>query len=141
MRISIKADTPRMERKLRTLVDKQLAFAAAVAATRTAIQVRNDFVLRDYRRTFDVKNKSFEKVVHNVAAADARFAKANRIAVAAIKRRDAPHVRGTSKRVEKTGKAPPDTKFMARHATGGTKLPQTKKTIAVPLSDSPVRRA
>ena len=140
MRVTIKADTAQMQRKLQTLVDKQLTFAAAVAATKTAIQVRNDYVLRDYRRTFDVKNKAFEKVVHNVAAADARFAKSNKIAIAAIKRKDAPQIRGTTRRAEKAGKAPANTRFMNRHVNGGIKFPQTKKTIAIPLSDGPVTR-
>ena len=58
MRVTIKADTAEMERRLQSLVDKQIAFAAAVAATQTAVRVRNDYVLRDYRRTFDVKNKA-----------------------------------------------------------------------------------
>ena len=74
-----------------------------------------------------------------MAAADARFAKSNKIAIAAIKRKDAPHIMGTTRREEKAGKAPANTKFMDRHVTGGTKLPNKKK-IAIPLSDSPVSR-
>jgi hypothetical protein len=45
MRVTIKADTAQMQRKLQTLVDKQLTFAAAVAATKTAVEVRNNYVL------------------------------------------------------------------------------------------------
>jgi len=140
MRISIKADTPQMERKLRNLVDKQLAFAAAVAATKTAVQVRNDFVLPAYRKAFEARNKPFEKVVHNVAAADARSAKATRTAVAAIKRKDAPHIPGTTKRQERSGRGPASTDFMKRHVKGGVKAPKGGSKIAIPITGSPVSR-
>jgi hypothetical protein len=140
MRLTIKADTVQMERKLRTLVDKQLTFAAAVAATKTAVQVRNDFVLPEYRKTFEARNKPFEKVVHNVAAADARFAKANGYAVAAIKRKDAPQIAGTTRRAERSGRAPASTDFMRRHASGGVKAPSKGRKIAIPISGSPISR-
>ena len=63
MRVTIKADTAQMQRKLQTLVDKQLTFAAAVAATKTAVEVRNNYVLPAYRKAFEARNKPFEKVV------------------------------------------------------------------------------
>ena len=72
MRVTIKSDSAQMERKLQALVDKQLTFAAAVAATKTAVEVRNNYVIPAYRKAFEARNKPFEKVVHNVAAADAR---------------------------------------------------------------------
>jgi hypothetical protein len=140
MRLTIKADTPQMERKLRTLVDKQLMFAAAVAATKTAVQVRNDFVLPAYRKAFEARNKPFEKVVHNVAAANARSAKATRTAVAAIKRKDAPHIPGTTKRQERSGRGPASTDFMKRHVRGGVKSPRGGSKIAIPITNSPVSR-
>jgi len=140
MRLTIKADTPQMERRLQALVDKQLAFAAAVAATKTAVQVRNDFVLPQYRKTFEARNKPFEKVVHNVAAADARSAKATRTAVAAIKRKDAPYIPGTTKRQERSGRGPASTDFMKRHATGGVKAPKGGSKIAIPITNGPISR-
>jgi ribosomal protein L34 len=140
MRISIKADTPQMERKLQTLVRNQLSFAAAVAATKTAVEVRNNYVLPAYRKSFEVRNKPFEKVVHNVAAADARSAKATGIAVAAIKRKDAPYVPGTTKRTERSGRGPASTDFMRRHVKGGVKAPRGGSKIAIPITGSPVSR-
>ena len=61
MSVTIKADTVQMERKLQTLVNKQLAFAAAVAATKTAVEVRDNYVLPAYRKAFEARNKPFER--------------------------------------------------------------------------------
>lgn len=139
MRVKITADNEKLERKLQNLVVKQIGFAAAVAATKTAVEVRNNYVLPQYRKAFDVRNKPFEKVVNNVAAADARFAKSNGYAVATIKRKDAPRHAGNARRVERTGKAPASTEFMKRHITGGVKAAKGK-FVAIPLSDSPITR-
>jgi hypothetical protein len=140
MRIKITADNEKMERKLQNLVVKQLNFAAAVAATKTAVVVRDDYVLRQYRRNFNARNKAFEKIVHNIAAADTRFAKQHGYAVAAIKRKDGPKVQGTTRRPEKSGKGPASTEFMRRHLTGGVKTPIGGSSVAVPLTDSPITR-
>lgn len=140
MRIRISADNEKLERKLQTLVDKQIAFAAAVAATKTAVEVRNNYVLPEYRKSFEVRNKAFEKVVHNVAAADARFAKTNGFAVASIKRKDAPQVTGTARRAERSGKGPSSTEFMRRHLTGGVKAPRGGSKVAIPITGSPITR-
>jgi transcriptional regulator with AAA-type ATPase domain len=140
MRVTIKADTVQMERKLQTLVNKQLAFAAAVAATKTAVEVRDNYVLPAYRKAFEARNKPFEKVVHNVAAADARSAKATKVAVAAIKRKDAAHIPGTTKRQERSGRGPASTEFMRRHVRGGVKTPRSRSKIAIPITGSAVSR-
>jgi hypothetical protein len=140
MRVTIKADTAEMQRKLQTLVDKQLTFAAAVAATKTAVEVRNNYVLPAYRKAFEARNKPFEKVVHNVAAADARSAKATGVAVAAIKRKDAPHIPGTTKRTERSGRGPASTDFMKRHVAGGVKTPRGGSKVAIPITGSPISR-
>ena len=140
MRITISADNEKLERKLQALVDKQIAFAAAVAATKTAVEVRNNYVLPEYRKSFDVRNRPFEKVVHNVAAADARFAKANGFAVASIKRKDAPQVTGTTRRAERSGKGPTSTEFMRRHVRGGVKTPRGGSKVAIPITNSPITR-
>lgn len=140
MRVTIKSDSAQMERKLQTLVRNQLTFAAAVAATKTAVEVRNNYVLPAYRKAFEVRNKPFEKVVHNVAAADARSAKSTGVAVAAIKRMDAPPIPGTTKRREKAGRAPVSTDFMKRHVRGGVKTPKGGSKVAIPITGSPVSR-
>jgi hypothetical protein len=140
MRIRITADNEKMERKLQNLVVKQLGFAAAVAATKTAVEVRNNYVVPEYRKRFEVRNKAFEKIVHNVAAADARFAKQNGFAVAAIKRKDAPQVTGTTRRAERSGRGPSSTEFMKRHLQGGVKTPRGGSKVAIPISGSPITR-
>ena len=140
MRIRISADNEQLERKLQSLVVKQLAFAAAIAATKTAVEVRNNYVLPEYRKSFEVRNKAFERIVHNVAAADARFAKANGFAVASIKRKDGPQVAGTLRRAERSGRGPSSTEFMRRHVTGGVKAPLGGSKVAVPITGSPITR-
>ena len=139
MLIEIKSDSAKLAARLEALVKKQATFAAAVAATKTAKDVRDQYVLPNYRRTFDVKNRAFEKVVHNVSAADARHAKKTGIAVAAIKRKDSPRIQGTAKRAERSSRGPTDTSFMERHVKGGTKTPKGKH-LAIPISDGSVRR-
>jgi len=145
MRVQIKSDSAEMEKKLEALVKKQTMFAASVALTRTATEVRDNYVLPKYRRTFDSKNKPFEKIVNHVSASDARYAKKTGVAVAAIKRRDGPMVRGTLNLRKyyaskgKSGKGPSTTDFMKLHVSGGVKRPKGQK-LAVPLSGSKVTR-
>ena len=140
MKVSIEANTDQMRMKLKNLVDKQLLFAATRATTKTAVDVRNRYVLPEYNKSFTVRNKKFSKVVHSVAAADLKSTKRTGVAVAAIKRMDAPHVPGTTKRRERVGKAPASTEFMKRHLKGGIKIGRHGKKIAIPLSNSPVSR-
>lgn len=139
MKVQIKSDSAEMEKKLEALAKKQTMFAAAMALTKTAVEVRDNYVVPKYRKTFTARNKAFEKIVHSVSAADARYAKKTGRAVAAIKRRDAPMVQGTSKRKERGGKGPSTTDFMKLHVSGGVKRPKGQK-LAVPLSGSKVTR-
>lgn len=135
--ISIKSDSAVLERKLRTLVNKQIAFAAATATTKVAQASRDDFVLPEYRQTFEARNKAFEKVVHSVAAADIKHSKATGRAVAAIMPRDGKRPSGTT-RGRAVGKV--NTEFMDRHVKGGIKTPKRDRTLAVPLSTAPITR-
>lgn len=140
MRIRINSDSTAFGKKLALVAQKQVQFAAAVAATKTAVVVRDDYVLRDYKRHFNVRNRAFQKIVHNVAAADSKYARMNNKAVASIKRRDGPKVQGTTRRAEKAGKGPSSTDFMIKHHTGGTKLPIGGQALAIPLTDSVITR-
>lgn len=140
MRVKIKSDSAKMERKLENLAKKQVVFAAVVATTKTSVEVRNNYVVPKYKKTFNARNKAFgERLIHNISAADAKHAKKTGIAVAAIRRRDGPLVPGTSRRKEKAGRGPSTTSFMKRHVTGGTKTPKGQK-LAIPLSNSKVSR-
>jgi hypothetical protein len=60
--------------------------------------------------------------------------------VAAIKRKDAPHIPGTTKRQERSGRGPASTDFMKRHVRGGVKSPRGGSKIAIPITGSPISR-
>lgn len=134
---TVKANTPELRQKLQQLITKQVAFAAARAVTSTAVVVRDDYVLPEYRRTFESRNKPFEKGVHAVSAADTSFAKRTGFAIAAITPRDRPKVTGTT---AARGTRVPTTEFMNRHVTGGMKVPKTGRTLAIPVGNTANRR-
>ncbi len=134
---TVKANTPELRQKLQQLITKQVAFAAARAVTSTAVVVRDDYVLPEYRRTFESRNKPFEKGVHAVSAADTNFAKRTGFAIAAITPRDRPKVTGTT---AAKGTRVPTTEFMNRHVTGGIKTPKAGRTVAIPVNNTANRR-
>ncbi len=138
--VKIKEESKQLKSALKSLVNKQVAFASALAAKATAKEVRDNYILREYNKSFTVRNKQFGKVVHSISEPNFSFAKRTGVAVAAIKRMDAPYVTGTLKRREKVGKAPANTKFMERHFTGGVKSSESGKKLAIPLSNSPLTR-
>lgn len=135
--ISIKADTEQMRRKLDNMVKKQLSFAVTKTVTQTATVVRDDYVLKEYRRNFTSRNKAFEKSVHSVAASHLGSTRRTGVAVAAIMPRDGKRPAGT------TRSKPPaklNTSFMNRHVTGGTKTPKNGRKIAIPIKSAPITR-
>ena len=134
---TVKANTPELRLKLQQLITKQIAFAAARAVTATAVVTRDDYVLPEYRRTFQSRNKPFEKGVHAVSAADTNFAKRTGFAIAAITPRDRPKVTGTT---AARGTRVPTTEFMNRHVTGGIKTPKAGRTVAIPVNNTANRR-
>ena len=134
---TIKENTPELRQRLQQLITKQIAFAAARAVTSTAVVVRDDYVLPEYRRTFESRNKPFEKGVHAVSAADTNFAKRTGFAIAAITPRDRPRVIGTT---AAKGTRVPTTEFMNRHVTGGIKTPKAGRTVAIPVNNTANRR-
>lgn len=134
---SIKANTVEMQRKLENVVRKQIPFAASRAVTQTATVVRDDYVLREYRRSFTSRNKAFEKTFHSVAAANVKSTRATGVAVAAIMPRDGKRPAGTTR-----AKSPAnlDTAFMRRHVSGGIKTPKNGRKIAIPVKSAPITR-
>jgi hypothetical protein len=134
---TVKANTPELRLKLQQLITKQIAFAAARAVTATAVVTRDDYVLPEYRRTFQSRNKPFEKGVHAVSAADTNFAKRTGFAIAAITPRDQPKLTGTT---AARGTRVPTTDFMKRHVTGGIKTPKAGRTVAIPVNNTANRR-
>ena len=139
MKVKIQSNAAEMHKKLDNLVRKQFSFAATRATTKTAVEVRNRYVLPEYRKQFAVRNKNFGRIVHTVKAADLKHTRRTGVAVAAIKRWDSPSVTGTTKRNEpRIGKRPKSTEFMDRHVTGGQKTGTRGKKIAIPLTNSPI---
>jgi hypothetical protein len=143
MKLSIKADTDQMRKKLEDLARRQVPFAVARAVTQTAVKVRNEDITREYMRTFDARNLGFIYAVHRVYGANASFAKQTGVAVASIQPVDDPAPAGTtasaagSRQGSKRTRA--GTQFMKRHVSGGVKTP-TKKKIAVPIQGSGITR-
>jgi len=140
--MSITSNSKEFEAKLKQLVTKQFLFATAVATTKTAVVVRNDYVAPEYKRTFKTRNIGFIKAVHRVHGANATFTKQTGVAIASIHPVDDAPVRGTSaagQRGEGTKKTRAGTQFMKRHVSGGTKLPK-RKMIAIPKDGSGISR-
>jgi len=135
--MSITSNSKEFEAKLKQLVTKQFLFATAVATTKTAVVVRNDYVAPEYKRTFKTRNIGFIKAVHRVHGANAAFTKQTGVAIASIHPVDDAPVRGTSaagQRGEGTKKTIAGTQFMKRHVSGGVKTPKKRK-VAIPNSD------
>ena len=136
------SNSKEFEGKLKQLVTKQLLFATAVATTKTAVVVRNDYVAPEYKRTFKTRNIGFIKAVHRVHGANATFTKQTGVAIASIHPVDDAPVRGTSaagQRGEGTKKTRAGTQFMKRHVSGGVKTPK-KRRIAIPKEGSGITR-
>lgn len=140
--LTIKSNAAQFDAKLKQLVTKQFLFAAAVATTKTAVVVRNDYIAPEYKRTFKTRNIGFIKAVHRVHGANATFTKQTGVAIASIHPVDDAPVRGTSaagQRGEGTKKTRAGTQFMKRHASGGVKTPKGK-LISIPKDGSGVTR-
>ena len=139
--LNITSNSKELEGKLKKLVTKQFLFAAAVATTKTAVVVRNDYVAPEYKRTFKTRNIGFIKAVHRVHGANAAFTKQTGVAVASIHPVDDAPVKGTSasQRGEGTKKTRAGTQFMKRQTTGGTKTPRGRM-IAIPKEGSGITR-
>ena len=141
---TIEANTEEVRKKLNNLVQKQIPFAMTVATTRTAVKLRDNEITREYRDTFETRNKGFIKLTHRVFGADLRSTKSTGVAVAAVQPVDDPVPRGASKGNVKgakngTVKTIKGTQFMKRHVTGGIRKP-VKKVLAVPIEGSGITR-
>ena len=139
--LTISSNSKQFEAKLNEMVKKQFLFAAAVATTKTAVIVRNDYVAPEYKRKFNTRNIGFIKSVHRVHGANAGFTKRTGIAIASIHPVDDAPVAGTSAsmRGEGSKRTRAGTQFMKRHVSGGTKAPKGRK-IAIPKDGSGVTR-
>jgi len=95
---TIESNIPELRNRMEKLVQRQLPFATTMATTRTAVKLRDVEVTREYRDTFETRNKGFIKLTHRVFGSDVKSTKATGIAVASIQPVDDPVPRGASQR-------------------------------------------
>jgi hypothetical protein len=134
--ISIKAEDKKLQKKIDALVFKQIPFAVSQGLSNAVQKTRDNELKHAYSGTFDKRNEQFFKLTHSVARASISHTKRTGVAIAAIKRADAPKVNGT---VGGTTRRKVDTSFMEKHVTGGTrKALRTKKAIPLTQGRSPV---
>ena len=134
--ITITAKDKKLQRKVEAFAAQQMPFAVAVGLSNAVQKTRDNEVRRAYKLSFDLRNEQFFKLTHSVARASIRDTKATGVAVAAIKRADAPRIDGTS---GGSTRRKVDTSFMEFHVTGGTRRAlRTKKAIPVTSGASPI---
>ena len=134
--ISIKAKDKKLQKKIDALVDSQIPFAVSQGLSNAVQKTRDNELKHAYSGTFDKRNEQFFKLTHSVARSSISHTKRTGVAIAAIKRADAPKVNGT---VGGTTRRKVDTSFMEKHVTGGTrKALRTKKAIPLTQGRSPV---
>lgn len=133
--IKFTASDKALQGKLDDFVSRQVPFALSDALSNTLTKIRDNELMRSYKKTFTMRDRQFFKLTHSVARADISATKRSGVAIAAIKRADAPRIPGT---VGGTTKKPVDTSFMEKHVRGGRRRAlRTKKAVPITKGRTP----
>lgn len=133
--IKFTASDKALQGKLDDFVSRQVPFALSDALSNALTKTRDNELRRSYKNTFKMRDKQFFKLTHAVARSNISFTKRTGIAVAAIKRADAPRIPGT---VGGTTRKPVDTSFMEMHVKGGRRRAlRTKKAVPITKGRTP----
>jgi len=133
--IKFTASDKALQGALDDFVSRQVPFALSNALSNALTKTRDNELLRSYKGTFKMRDKQFFKLTHAVARADISFTKRTGVAIAAIKRADAPRIPGT---VGGTTRKPVDTSFMEFHVKGGRRRAlRAKKAVPITKGRTP----